>query len=698
MKIYDGINIEIFTEDKKTMFYCPGCSLMTEDIPIRVVFKDNKKMATYHKECVKDLIILDQSKQNKLKINKSSEIGVVETSSKITKIDNSNDELKNQMKKKPTSTQLFDVEDEFSHIKSVEDNKPESNISLLKDETLIIKHPYDQNLVKKYHTFGKKFEFKRELSNSWICNLKYADALVIHFFKTLETSFPKYDWTITNDARKVLKKKILEIEAKSTKAKEIREIKKVTDIDSSYIDFSGFKIQPFPYQKVGIAFLDKIDGIGLIGDEPGVGKSFSAIGYTSLKSYKTIIVCPASLKYNWQNEIMKFSYKTSTILSEFLSSDLNPKILTTDYYIINYEQLEKYSDFLKKAKFDCVILDESHYIANLQSKRTKIVFKLFNKLKHKILLSGTPIKSRPIEFYAQLKFLKSEIFSNKQLFGLRYCDAKETKFGWDFSGASNLEELNRKISSFYIRRIKKDVLKDLPDKLISYVEHELSTTEKKEYKKLDNEFKQIIVDQSNKFGLDYINKPIDNKQLALMTKLKQFCANAKLEKTIEFVKEFLDSTEDRKIIVFSQYINTQTKLKEAFSSVGVSIMGADDAKDRNDAVNKFQSDPKIRVFIGSTLAAGVGLTLTAADTVIFNDLLWTPAEHTQAEDRAYRIGQKNTVNIYYPIFKDSIEERILKVLDYKSKIVAKTIENTNDETSDSKESIYKLLLKDYLET
>lgn len=425
--------------------------------------------------------------------------------------------------------------------------------------------------------------------------------------------------------------------------------------------------------------------------------TIQAIGYTAQNNLRTVIVCPASLKYNWKNEIAKFTNKTAVVLTEYQAEELSPKNALADYIIINYEQLEKYSKYLLKSKFDCVILDESQYIMNLQAKRTKLVFKLFKKVEKRMCLSGTPIKNRPIEFYSQLKFLRPDQFSNKMKYALRYCDAKETPFGWDMKGASNLDELNRKIAPFYIRRLKQEVLKELPPKTVTVIETDLNVTEKNEYLKIKRDFERFMKDNWSIHGVGYQDQRLDGAHLAKLMELKMFCSQTKVARVIEFVKEFVEASENRKIIVFSQFIHTQKMLRDAFPGISVSLLGEDAAEKRQEAVERFQSDPKIRVFVGSTIAAGVGLTLTAADTVIFADLMWSPADHQQAEDRAHRISQENPVFVYYMIFKETIEEMIWKVIGRKLSVIEQTLDGKNIQGSnpDVAKTVFSQMLKEF---
>lgn len=437
------------------------------------------------------------------------------------------------------------------------------------------------------------------------------------------------------------------------------EIKKeLEELKSNYtsdIRFDAFlKREPFKHQKIGIQFLDYIGGNGMIADDMGLGKSLQSIGYAAMKGHKTIIVCPASLKYNLKNEVEINTYKKAYILSGAAPKDNSD----FDFYILNYEQLKKYEPWITANKWDCVIADESQYLKNAAAQRTKLFLKIFAKFKSRILLTGTAIKNRPVEFYTQLKFLKPSIFKNKMDYAVRYCDAKRTSFGWDFSGASNLQELNEKVAPFYLRRNKKTVFTDMPSKIVSRVNFEMTKEEALQY--------QDILDGVKSDSASDLS--IENSAVRLI-KLKQFCSKSKIDRVVDFVKEGLIADPERKIVVFSQFVDTQRELKNRFGASAVSLMGEDSAEKRNEAVNRFQEDPNIKVFVVSTFAGCVGLNLTAGDMVVFADTVWDPSTQMQAEDRCHRMGQTKTVNVYYLNFKDSIEEVISAVVYNKKKVL-----------------------------
>jgi intein/homing endonuclease len=410
-----------------------------------------------------------------------------------------------------------------------------------------------------------------------------------------------------------------------------------------------------------------------------------ALGYTSKLKQKTIIVTLASVKYNWKNEVEKFTNCSSIVIHDKSTIE---ELNKYDYVITNYEQLKKWEPVLKKMKFDTIILDESHSIANGASQRSKLVFKLFKKVKHRILLSGTPTRNKPMELFYQLKFLNPSEFSNKQDFGFRYCGPSEGYNGhWEFKGSSNLDELNERIAPFYIRRLKEEVLKDLPPKRISNLIYEMNKDDRKEYDLLVAEIEKNKETQESILG-----RPVREKANGLMSLMK-FCSHKKVPFVVEYVKQMIqeDLTSNKKIVIFAHFRETQKLLAKAFDGIAITLFSDMKDYERQAAVDKFTSEPNLRVFIGSTIAAGTGINLTVADTVIFADLLWTPAIMKQCEDRVHRYLQKNSTFIYYMTFDHSVEKAIWSTLEKKLLVTAQTHGDVEIEEDVVVNSISKLV-------
>ena len=453
-------------------------------------------------------------------------------------------------------------------------------------------------------------------------------------------------------------------------------------------DFSDLKRQLYPFQKLGIIQAMKFEKC-LLADDMGLGKSGEAIvAVEKLNAYPCLVVCPASLKLNWQREIDLWINRNNILISGGKELDS----YSSDFVVINYDILNKHLEFLKNAKFKSIILDESHYVKNRKSGRTKAVKKLVKNIKYRFALTGTPILNRPSELITQLDALgKLDILGGFWTFAVRYCGAVQTAFGWDFSGATNTEELNTKLKDVcMVRRLKSEVLSELPNKQRTLIPIEVDNRKEydlavkdfkkwikntlinvKDYTKEVNKLKNLTTSQK-RILIDAkiaarINRTLSAEALAKIEYLKQITARGKFEK----IKEFIDNALEQgiKLVVFSVHREIQNLLwKNYKDSNPARIFSEDDLELRQEYIDKFQNDDSCKLMIASLKAGGVGITLTASNTVIFCEFGWTPADHDQAEDRTHRLGQKNSVNCYYLYGKDTIDESILELVDKKRSI------------------------------
>jgi SNF2 family DNA or RNA helicase len=341
-----------------------------------------------------------------------------------------------------------------------------------------------------------------------------------------------------------------------------------------------------------------------------------------------------------------------------------PHQLTGNIIIINYDILSRWIGTLKEINPQVLIFDEAHYIKTNKAQRTKATKELAKGIPHVIALTGTPIVNRPIESYNIVQVINNKVFPNWWNFVHRYCGAHHNGFGWDYTGATNKEELHQKlVESIMIRRKKADVLPELPDKLYSYIPIELDN--EREYKKAENAFIQYIAQTR---GMNAAIKAKRAEHLTKIEALKQLAVQGKMKQAIQWIRDFLD-TNGNKLVVFAVHKTTVDALMEEFKDMAVKIDGSCSAAKRDSAVKEFQNNPEIKLFVGNIQAAGTGLTLTAASAVAFLELPWTPGELSQAADRCHRIGQKNTVNVYYLLAAGSIEEKIAEILDEKKTVL-----------------------------
>ena len=450
-------------------------------------------------------------------------------------------------------------------------------------------------------------------------------------------------------------------------------------IEKVDIDYSKYSNRPpLSHQKEAI---EKLAGSKrfILADDMGLGKTTSTI-IAALETgvKKILIVCPASLKVNWMREIQNYTDR-SVFISEGKSFSAEH-----DFVIINYDILKNFHDLkeknnslIKQSNFELVILDEAHYVQNAQAQRTKIVNNICKNVDRLWLLTGTPMTSRPMNYFNLLNLIESPVAQNWMAFAIRYCQGYQFKAGnrkvWNVTGASNLEELRDRTSRQVLRRLKTDVL-DLPEKIISPIYLRLKS---KHYEGLMGEYYNW-----------YDNKKEESNSLTVqfskLMKVRQVIAEEKINETIELAENIL--SQDKKVIIFTNFTDTLHKIHDHFGKQSVYLDGSCSNAQRQYAVDQFQENDKVRVFVGNLKAAGVGITLTAAEAVIINDLSFVPGDLSQAEDRAYRYGQKNTVLVYYPIFENSIEGIIYDMVNNKKKNI-ETVMGDNLNSADIVEEI-----------
>jgi len=424
----------------------------------------------------------------------------------------------------------------------------------------------------------------------------------------------------------------------------------------------GLKKKLYQFQKEGVSFIKNNKGRALIVDEMGLGKTVQALGYAQLnkKLRPVIIVCPSSLKQNWANEIKAWMEKETI---HIISGKKMYPIPHVDIYIINYDILSTWTPTLKALRAEIIILDEFHYIKTNGALRTKTTISLCKKIKRVIALSGTPIINRPIEFFNIIRIIHPGLFPNRWNFAKKYCDLKHNSWGWDFSGSSNILELHKILTkSIMIRRKKEDVLKELPPKTKSIIPIKIDNF--KEYKKAENNIIDWIKEHE---GEEKAKKAKKAEALTSLEKLKQLSINGKFKQCIKWINNFLES--DQKLVIFAIHKKTINLLIKEFPKMTVKIDGSTPSNKRQTAVDKFQTDPKIKLFVGNIKSAGTGLTLNASSNVCFLEYPWEPGTLSQAEDRCHRIGQKKNVNIHYLVSQNTIEEDIMSLLKEKAIVV-----------------------------
>lgn len=453
-----------------------------------------------------------------------------------------------------------------------------------------------------------------------------------------------------------------------------------------------------PYQLAGIQYASSRPTT-ILADEMGLGKSPMSVGVANADPliHRVLIISPSSLKLNWRREWLRWDVKHLSVGVVSAGKKEFPK---TDVIICNYDLLNKWQKELRGIKWDLMITDEFHYLKEGKTGRTQEVFgrKRTRKQKRtrtvtdengvktkekyeqeveplapiqarrKLFLSGTPIVNRPKEIWAALQAIDpTGLGSNWKRYADRYCDGTDTRFGYDWSGASNLAELQTIMrSKFMIRRLKRDVLKELPAKRRQIVSLEVES----------NVLKNII-EKEKKTYEEFIaaHGEIETETPAFseISRVRKETAVAKIPYVVENLKGMLDANE--KIVVMAHHHEVVDALVAALREFGVvSIDGRTPNADRDRAVELFQNDDGTRVFVGTIRAAGVGLTLTASSTVVFAELDWVPGNVTQAEDRVHRIGQRNAVMIYHLVLEGSLDERMVEIIIGKQKVIDEALD------------------------
>lgn len=459
----------------------------------------------------------------------------------------------------------------------------------------------------------------------------------------------------------------------------------------------------FKHQEEGIAFLTT-KRKAILADQMGLGKTRQAIVAAENTGIKTLVLCPASLKTNWAREILTVNENASIVILNGSKEEHYSQGFSSHWTIANYDIIHKEENKkrIQNENYETVILDEAHYIKSHKSKRTKATLAIVQAIPHRFLLTGTPILNRPEELFTLLRAIDHPLGGSWYSYVLRYCGAywrktrkvkrnpltgqlEEVKF-LDTSGATNLTELQKKLEPTYLRRTKEILGNTLPAKIITNVPVELTKEDRKRYEQAWDEYMNylennpiIFSDLTNEEREEKMENIKQAKHLVELQKLKQVASQAKITPIIEDVLNIVEQGE--KAIIFTQYTETLRQIRAELRKAGilaVTLSGEDDQTARQISIDAFQKDDNVKVFIGNIKAAGVGITLTKASTVIFADLAWTPADHEQAEDRAHRIGQQNQVNIYYYIAKETIEEDIIDLLGKKNQIINTILEGKKE--------------------
>lgn len=443
---------------------------------------------------------------------------------------------------------------------------------------------------------------------------------------------------------------------------------------------------PYKFQERGIRKINRFDGRALLADEMGLGKTAQALWYAKryLKRGPIVVVCPASIKWNWEREVKHFVQMRTRILEGTRPEELRPRQDTV--YILNYDILGPWLPHLIALDPRLIIGDEIHYCKSRQAKRTKYMRQLVEACPRFVAISGTPMTNRPAELWSILNMIDPKRWSSFWAFANRYCKPEHTPWGIKYNGADNLDELHDILKAeLMIRRKKSQVLKELPPKTQVLLPVELSN--RKEYKEAETDLVTWLL----KTAPNRANKARKNERKIRFQYLKGLVGRGKMKSIKEWIDNYLEESPS-KLIMFGVHRAVMQAYHEMYDRSSVLVNGSVKGRDRQRAFDQFVKNKRCRVFFGNIQAAGVGWNGTVANTVGFAEFGWTPGEHTQAIDRAHRIGQKDNVTAYFLFAQNTVDEHLIKMIAKKQRVLDQAldggkVEEGLDDTLDLLEDI-----------
>lgn len=491
------------------------------------------------------------------------------------------------------------------------------------------------------------------------------------------------------------------------------------EVSLDYLD--ELKLQLYDFQVIGSCFLADVKK-GLLGDEMGLGKTPQAIGaayklYRQKKAEKALVICPASLKYQWAEEIKKFTDLSSTVIDGTKAQRPEQYAQETFFTITNYELLLHDLDYMLEMFPDIIICDEVHRIKNHATKTSKAILKL--DAPYKWGLTGTPIQNRPDEIFNVFAFLDDTILGNFWKFRARYIHVGDAYGRKNVPlGPKNLPELHNRLSPYMLRRLKKDVAPDLPDVIYNTILIDMHRDQKQLHEIVFNDFKQLMdtIESKvvrNELG-DIVKKPPEaDKGLAYFIIMQQIAnslelldmsessmvrgynikskASPKLDHLYDICEERLDNNPNCKTVIFTQFEKMQRLIEKKLSKLGKSVIinGSVAHKTRQERINAFKEDPDIKFFLSSD-AGNYGINLENSDCVISVDIPWNPAVYQQRNNRIHRMTSKfDKVEVITLISRGSVDEMILRSM-YKKKEMSDEIIEYSEE---KKEALNSMTIK-----
>jgi len=402
----------------------------------------------------------------------------------------------------------------------------------------------------------------------------------------------------------------------------------------------------------------------------GLGKTIQALAWINEhpEALPAVVFCPACLKFVWEDEARQHFGMSSTILSGQTPTRGRLR-LRPGLTIINYEIAQYWEDYIThEIRPKTAICDEIHFLSNPETIRSETLQRITEDMPHFIGLSGTPLTNSPEDLYPILNLIRPDLFDSFQRYVWKFTRPKLMPWGWDYKNARNLDELHEILrTKLMIRRLKKDVLKELPPITRSIVPLEI--TNRRAYDRAAKDYLAYL-EETNPAKLKRAKRA---PAICRANELRKLVADGKMKGIFAWIDGLLAET-DEKLIIFGIHKKPLAALMKRYKKIAVSVRRGGKASSRKDAVRQFQKSKKCRLIIGNIDTMGTGLTLTAARKVAFIELPWVPNKLSQAEARPHRIGQTGNVEIFHLLARDTIDEPMLDLLAYKEKTATATID------------------------
>jgi SWI/SNF-related matrix-associated actin-dependent regulator 1 of chromatin subfamily A len=411
--------------------------------------------------------------------------------------------------------------------------------------------------------------------------------------------------------------------------------------------------EPYPFQHAGVEYVRDLDA-AIIADEPGLGKTIQGIGWLNQRAARRpLIVCPASLRINWRRELAKWA------------------VWDPDATVASYDDVRRGK---VKGRYDAVVFDEAQYLKNPDSQRSEKCLR--RQLGPRLFLSGTPIVSRPIELWPLLNSIDPSAWGDRHAYGMTYCGGRWNGVEWDYRGSSNLLELQRRLrSTCMVRRRKADVLTDLPPKVRQLITLPAESAGPKTAELLAA-VRQLWKAKQEALTPEAVAALAPHREVvkAQLSKVRHEEALSKVLAAVAHCRDLLEGGVE-KLVVFAHHRDVLQAIDYQLSMYHpVRVIGGMTDEQKQLSVDAFQNEGKHRVFIGQLQAAGVGLTLTAAHTVVFAEIDWVPGVVTQCEDRCHRIGQRDSVLVHHLVLDGSLDARIARALVRKQSVLDQALD------------------------